>query len=148
MLLWRVVTILLLFSSLGSLVPVPGKHFLIETEDEAADEPDVEMKNKVFICTGSSTCQQNRTDGGDQFECLSGANCQRLGSGGKCLSSPLILLYLLCFYHECCHTFSHDSISLKYLFRTINLSLCAGNDQNFICAGNICDDQYQHVPWG
>ena len=80
------------------------------------------MKNKVFICTGSSTCQQNRTDGGDPFECLSGANCQRLGSGGKCLSSPPSSFdsLLLCFYPECCHTFSHDSISLKYLFRTIN----------------------------
>ena len=42
MLSWKVVTILLLFSSLGSLVPVPGKHFLIETEDEAADEPEME----------------------------------------------------------------------------------------------------------
>ena len=42
MLSWKVVTILLLFSSLGSLVPVPGKHFLIETEDEAVDEPEME----------------------------------------------------------------------------------------------------------
>ena len=46
MLSWRVVTILLLFSSLGNLVPVPGKHFLIETEDEAVDEPDVEFIGK------------------------------------------------------------------------------------------------------
>ena len=46
MLSWKVVTILLLFSSLGSLVPLPGKHFLIETEDEAVDEP--EMEGRIY----------------------------------------------------------------------------------------------------
>ena len=82
MLSWRVVTILLLFSSLGSLVPVPGKHLLIETEDEAVDEPDVEfigkkMENRIFKCTGEgTTCIQDRVDP-DDFKCLNGASCER-----------------------------------------------------------------------
>ena len=82
MLSWRVITILLLFSTLGHLVPVPGKHFLIETEDEAVDEPDVEvigkkMENRIFKCTGEGTnCIQDRVNP-DDFKCLNGASCER-----------------------------------------------------------------------
>ena len=50
MLSWKVVTILLLFSSLGSLVPVPGKHFLIETDnDEAEDANSVAVEYGGFL---------------------------------------------------------------------------------------------------
>ena len=55
MLSGKVVTILLLFFSLGSLVPVPGKHFLVETEDEAADEPEMEGS----ICIRLLECDEN-----------------------------------------------------------------------------------------
>ena len=61
---------------------MPGKHFLIETEDEAVDEPDVEvigkkMENRIFICKGEGTnCIQDREEP-DDFKCLNGASCER-----------------------------------------------------------------------
>ena len=62
---------------------MPGKHFLIETEDEAVDEPDVEdigkkMENRIFKCTGEgTTCIQDRVNP-DDFKCLNGASCERM----------------------------------------------------------------------
>ena len=40
------------------------------------------MKNKIFVCSGGSRCEQDRTDGGDKFECV-GSMCIRRGRGGR-----------------------------------------------------------------